>query len=250
MSSRVRASYLAAYAGVSAAIYYIFLWLPGLPAVGLPELRIELGASIAPILGIVLGPYVGFAAVLVGNIVKSLTPPSPYGMPFILAAPLSALGAGLLVERRWKEPAAIMLLMLIASMFTPPFNPITEYWYVYMFAFFDKIATLLIIPLAVMLLKKGSKYLYASLYLVFLIGRELDKAFGCFVFSLPIVYSGVFGISELSVVRMLFMINPAFYVVGYFIEAAIAFAIAIPLVKALSKAPGLMETLHLKYLKT
>ncbi len=250
MSSRVRASYLAAYAGVSAAIYYILLWLPGIPVIGLPELRIDIGASIAPVLGIVLGPYLGFAAVLVGNIVKSLTPPSLYAMPFIPAAPLSALGAGLMVEKKWKEPMAIMLIMLVAAMFTPPFNPVTEYWYVYTLAFFDKVAALLLTPLAVMLLKKGSKYLYAALYLVFLIGRELDKAFGCFVFSLPIVYSGVFGIKKVSVVRALFMVSPAFYVILYLIEATIAFAIAIPLVKALSKVPGLIETLHLKHLKT
>ncbi len=249
-SRKVSPSYIAGFAGIGAAIYYIFLFLPAVPVIGLPQIKMDLGASLAPLLGLILGPYIGAAAVLVGNIIKTLTPPNPYGVPFIPCAPLSALAAGMLATKRWKIAIGIMLAILISSMFTPPFYPVTEYWYVYMAAYFDKIIAAILIPVTIRMLNSRKGVQYIALYLIFFIAREFDKALGCFIFSLPPVYSGVFGITKITVVRGLFTVSPLFYVVQYMFEAIIGFAIAIPAIKALLRAPGISEMLFVKNLKS
>ncbi|MCS7111996.1 MAG: hypothetical protein RMI45_00895 [Ignisphaera sp.] len=249
-SRKVSPSYIVGFAGIGAAIYYIFLFLPGVPVIGLPQIRMEIGASLAPLLGLILGPYTGSIAVLVGNVIKTLTPPNPYGAPFILCAPLSALGAGMLAVKRWRAAVLILITILVASMFTPPFYPVTEHWYVYTLAFFDKIIAVVLIPVAIKMLGSGrSTMQYLALYLIIFIAREFDKAFGNFVFSLPPVYSGLFGLTDVAVVRGLFTISPLFYVAQYILEAVVGFAVAIPTIKALLRASSISEMLFVRNLR-
>lgn len=54
-----RASITVSLVAVFAALYIVLSILPGIPVVGLGELKIELEASIASVFGIVLGPYLG-----------------------------------------------------------------------------------------------------------------------------------------------------------------------------------------------
>jgi hypothetical protein len=247
--------YLVAFAGIGAALYYLLLWLPGIPVIGLPTLKMEIGASLAPLLGIILGPYTGALAVLIGNIAKSLYPPNLLGMLMIPCAPLSAFATAMLIRRNRWIPALILTVILIVSLFLPPFYPLTDYdpklgvyaWQVYLLAFFDKIAALLLIPIALDLVTMPrSKYI--GLYMLMFIGREVDKALGCMIFALPPVYSGLFGLS-LRKTRSLFIVSPLFYFIEYLFEALIAMLIAIPVIKALLKVPGLSEILHVKVVR-
>jgi len=246
---RPRIAYMTAYTAIGIAIYYMLLFLPGVPVIGAPQIKMEIGAALSPVFGVLLGPLSGFLAVLIGNVLKFLTTPNLYSLPFIPAAPLSALVAGLLTERKWGISAVIMIAMLITAMFTPPFSPVVEYWYVYLVAFYDKIAALILIPVALWLLRKEKKaQLYTALYLLMFISREFDKAFGCTVFAFPQVYQGVFGIAKVSTVRKLYLVSPLFYLVEYIIEGLVAFAVALPLIEAISRTPGLAENLHVKHL--
>jgi hypothetical protein len=241
--------YTVAYAAIGAAIYYMLLFLPGVPVVGAPEIKMEIGATLSPVLGILLGPVAGFVAVLTGNVLKFLATPSIYSLPFIPAAPLSALAAGLLTEKRWSASVVIMIAMLVTALFAPPFNPVSEHWYVYLVAFYDKIAALVLIPVTVWLLRReGKAHYYVALYLLMFVSREFDKAFGCTVFAFPQVYQGVFGIAKVSTVRKLYLVSPLFYLAEYIIEGLVAFAVAIPLIEAVSRVPGLAENLHVKHL--
>ncbi len=248
-TQKPRTVYVVAYAAIGAAIYYMLLFLPGIPIIGTPG-KIEIGAAFSPILGVLLGPIPGFGAVLVGNTLKYLTTPSIYSLPFIPAAPLSALAAGFLTEKKWKIPVVVMIAMLIIAMFTPPFNPVTDYWYVYLVAFYDKIAALILIPVIMWLLRKKIKtpYYYIALYMLMFASREFDKAFGCTIFAIPQVYEGVFGITEISVVRKLYLIAPLYYLINYIIEGLVAFIIAFTLIEAISRVPGLAENLHIRHL--
>ena len=186
---RPRTVYTVAYAAIGAAIYYMLLFLPGVPVVGAPEIKMEIGATLSPVLGVLLGPVAGFVAVLTGNALKFLTTPSIYSLPFIPAAPLSALAAGLLTEKKWSASVVIMIAMLVTALFAPPFNPVSEYWYVYLVAFYDKIAALVLIPVTCWLLRReGKAHYYVALYLLMFVSREFDKAFGCTVFAFPQVY--------------------------------------------------------------
>lgn len=255
---RVAPGYIAAFAGVGAAIYYLLLWLPGVPIIGLPGAKMEIGASLAPLLGVILGPYIGFLSVLIGNVAKFLTTPSPYSLPFIPCAPLSAFAIAMLITRRWKIPMLILAITLIASLFTPPFYPLTEFdtklgmhvWQVYLLAYFDKIVALALIPIALDLVQSiSTSRKYIGFYMLMFIGREFDKALGCFIFSLPAVYGGIFGIKKLSTVRALYTASPLYYLITYLIEALVVFIIAIPVIKALLKVPGVSEVLYVKNVK-
>lgn len=246
---RPRMVYVVAYTAIGAAIYYMLLFLPGVPIIGTGG-KMEIGASLSPVLGILLGPLPGFSAVLIGNVLKFLTTPSIYSLPFIPAAPLSALTAGFLTEKKWRIPVVIMIIMLIIAMFTPPFNPVVDYWYVYLVAFYDKIAALILIPVTIWLLRRKIKspYYFTALYILMFTSREFDKAFGCVIFAFPQVYQGIFGITKISVVRNLYLISPLYYLIIYIVESLVAFIIAFTLIEAISRVPGLAENLHIRHL--
>jgi len=245
-SNNVSASRRAALMGVMAAVYYVFLWLPGIPAIGIPEVKIDLGASFAPILGLLLGPYLGFLAALLGDIVKVSAPPSIHGLPFILCPPASAFAAGYITRSRWKEPLALLSVLLIAASFTPVFFPITEQGYIYLLGFFDKIIALLLIPVATFLSKSNKKaYFHAALFIAMFIGNETDATLGNLMFSLPVVYNSIFGIPNVEAVRGLFAVSPLVYPAIRLIQAAIGYAIAVPLLKVITRVKTLKEFIYL-----
>ena len=243
------ASRVVALIGMMAAIYYVLLWLPGIPCIGIPQIKMQVGASFAPVMGLLLGPFMGAAAAFVGDVLKTLVPPQVYGLPFIFSPVVSALSAGYVVRRKWKIPFALLLGILVASMFTPVFYPLTEQWKVYILAFFDKIVALALIPVTVSLLKRrGKARFHLLLFLAMFIGIATDKALGCLVFSLPPVYKGLFGVPSAEVARGLFMVSPFIYPVEYVLEALLAYVIALPLLKIMTKVGFLREFLKLEEL--
>ncbi len=246
---KLSSSLIAAYTGIMAAVYYAFLWLPGIPVVGLPQVKIDLGASFAPILGVILGPYLGFLAALVSDIVKVVTPPNIYGLPFILCPPVSAFSASFIVRGRVREPLLLLLAILMMAMFTPVFYPVTIYGNVYILAYFDKIAALILIPVAAYLARKGRASFHIALFLAMFIGNQTDSALGCTVFALPQVYQGIFGIGDVEVVRGLFTVSPLVYPAIRLIQAFIGYIIAMPLIRVLTRITTLSEFLYIKLLK-
>jgi len=243
-------SRIAALVGVMAAVYYVFLWLPNIPAVGVPEVKIDIGASFAPILGLLLGPYLGFAAALLGDILKFMSTPSPFSLPFLLCPPVSALSAGYLSRGRWKEPLVLLAVLLLAAMFTPVFFPIHENLTVYVLTFFDKITALLLIPVVSLLSRReGKPYIHAALLVTMFIGNEIDATLGNFVFSFPQVYSGIFGAPDVETVRGWFTLSPLLYPTIRVLQAVLGYVIAVPLLKILSRVKTLGEFLPIKDVK-
>jgi riboflavin transporter FmnP len=70
-----RIAYMTAYTAIGIAIYYMLLFLPGVPVIGVPQIKMEIGAAPSPVFGVLLGPLSGFLAVLIGNVLKFLTTP-------------------------------------------------------------------------------------------------------------------------------------------------------------------------------
>ena len=242
-------SLIAAYTGVMAAVYYAFLWLPGIPVVGLPQVKIDLGASFAPILGVILGPYLGFLAAFISDIIKVVTPPNIYALPFVLCPPVSAFSASFIVRGKMKEPFILLAAILIAAMFTPVFFPVTAHGLVYFLAYFDKMAALALIPVAVYLARMGKTSFHIALFLAMFIGNQTDSALGCTIFALPQVYQGIFGVPSVEVARGLFMASPFVYPVIRLIQAFIGYIIALPLIRVLLRITSLSEFLYIKSLK-
>jgi hypothetical protein len=80
-----------------------------------------------PIEGIVLGPWAGFSAALIGSITARMIKPVDVWMFGIVAEPMGVLACGLLVKRRWKPVIAIYAFMLTAY-FVHPFGRWLPLW--------------------------------------------------------------------------------------------------------------------------
>jgi hypothetical protein len=226
---------------VFAALYYaLSLVSPYVPAIGLPLIKISLEAFIASVFGILLGAELGAFTAFIGAFVAWVLPPgnaSVYGLPFLLSPPINALTVGLIYSKRWKEAAGALALLIGMFWFTLPCTPLSQYAYVGLAATWDKIiAWALIVPTALLLRKPSSKALPLTFFLLAFIGNQADNMWGNLAFAFPVVYNGIFGISNVEVVRDLFLVSPFIYPVIRIIQAVLAAVVAVPLVKALKSA--------------
>jgi uncharacterized membrane protein len=110
---------------VFAALIALVTRLPGIPiSLGIQTGNIELSVPLYPLAGILLGPWIGAVAVLIGNFVAWIIPSSTvFGFLLIPAGAFAALAAGFLVRRtrlvNWKT-ATVLLAALIALWYVTP----------------------------------------------------------------------------------------------------------------------------------
>ena len=195
MGIKITTKQIALMALFAALFYALSLIAPiqiPVPAVGTME--ISFAALIATIFGLVLGPYLGAAAALLGSSVAwALTGMSPYGLPFILAPMFNALISGFIFYRKWKWGFIGFAVMVVVFLFTPPVTPLTENWYIAIAVLFDKVFTLaLIVPVAVFGKKISIAHGAAFFFLLGFIGNQADNMWGSLAFSVPTVYDGIF----------------------------------------------------------
>jgi len=88
-----------AFVGVFAALSVVVIRvIPGFPIIGLSESQIKFDAAIAPIYGLILGPYLGCLAAFIGGIVLAN---SWFSVLTSFAPAVSALVAGLLTQKNY-----------------------------------------------------------------------------------------------------------------------------------------------------
>jgi uncharacterized membrane protein len=110
-------AFLAIFSSLSVII---IKFVPGIPIVGVPDSEIKFDAAIAPVYGMVIGPYLGFLAALIGGL---LTSGSPFTFLTSFAPAVSAMIAGFLTSEKMTErlkipgwiPAVAILGALIAG---------------------------------------------------------------------------------------------------------------------------------------
>jgi len=232
-----------ALVAIFAALFYVLsLIAPIRIPTGVGDLEIGFAALIAAVIGIVLGPYLGATSAFLGALVAWVLPPSggsPLGLPFLLSPPLNALVTGLIFYKKWKWGFAVFGVLIIAFLFTPPVQPLTENYGIAVAVLFDKIiALLLILPVA--LFAKQLSVAKASIFyfLLFFIGNQADNMWGSLAFATPMVYNGIFGF-DIAFVRTAFLASPFLYPAVRLIQAAIGMIIAVPLMQALKGTPWL-----------
>ena len=87
-----------AFVGVFAALSVVVIRvIPGFPIIGLSDSQIKFDAAIAPIYGMILGPYLGFLAAFIGGIVLAN---SWFSVLTSFAPAVSALVAGFLTQKK------------------------------------------------------------------------------------------------------------------------------------------------------
>jgi hypothetical protein len=233
-----------ALVAVFASLYYVLsLVSPYVPAVGLPLLQIKLEALMASVFGLVLGPYLGGAAALLGALLAWALPPTalnPYSTPFLLSPPLNAVVVGLVFYRKPKWASALFGTLIIAFLFLPPSQPLTQYYYVSAAVLWDKIiALLLILPIVLIgpkLAQAKSSTLHVKMFAFYLllcfVGNQADNMWGSDIFAVPSVYT-MFGLPDASAVRVLFILSPFVYPAIRLLQAIVAAVIAVPIMNAI-----------------
>ncbi|HXX87317.1 MAG TPA: hypothetical protein VEH86_02590 [Candidatus Acidoferrum sp.] len=102
-----------AFIGVFAA-FHVTLYL-----ISPPVLWRNWAIYLAPIEGIILGPWAGFSAALIGSTIGRIVIPTPFWMFGIVSEPLSVLAAGFLVRKSWRPVVAIYAAMFVGYFATP-----------------------------------------------------------------------------------------------------------------------------------
>lgn len=107
-----------AFLAVFSALSVIIIeFIPGIPIVGVPGSEIKFDAAIAPVYGMVVGPYFGFLAALMGGL---LTSGSPFTFLTSFAPAVSAMIAGFLtsnnVTERVKIPAWVAAAAILGAL--------------------------------------------------------------------------------------------------------------------------------------
>jgi hypothetical protein len=246
-----------ALAAIFAALYYVLsLFTVNVLAPGVSAVQISIAALIATVFGIILGPYLGASAALLGAFVAWTLPPSgmsPMGLPFLLSPPLNALVSGSIYYKKWPIGFGAFAALIIAFMFTEPVQPLTQNWHIAVAVLFDKIpALLLIIPLVVFTkwFAASEKGMYAFFFILGFIGNQVDNMWGTLIFSTQPVYNGIFGL-PLFDVRAGFLVSPFFYPALRLGQAAVVMFIAVALMRTLKGTPWLWkkESIFSKYEK-
>lgn len=87
--------------------------IPGIPIIGVPDASIKFDAALAPIYGLVAGPYLGFLAALIAGLV---TAGSPFSVLTSFAPAVSALVAGLLTQKNYRNSESKLKGWMVAAL--------------------------------------------------------------------------------------------------------------------------------------
>ncbi len=244
-----------ALTSIFAGLYYLFSFLPGIPVPGLADLKIQVGATMATVFGYVLGPFLGAVSTFSGVFLSWLLPPGRMAFSDLLFIPspvLNAIVSGLLFQRRWKVAAAVLGILTAAFWFTPPVQPVTDFWNIGIAVTFDKIIALFLIGLVIIIDKRIQKVEVHQekttksrprlrlevlrLFIMAFIGNESDNMWGSLIFAVPFVYQNIYQIQDVETIRFLFLLSPFAYPVIRFIQAIIATLVSVPLMRILRTA--------------
>jgi hypothetical protein len=148
---------------------------------------------LSPIEGMVLGPWAGFMAALIGSTVGRVVLPSPLWMFGIIAEPLSVMSAGFLTRGRW-QPVIALYAAMLAAYFISPLGQSLPLW-----PMLDTIiAVCLVYPagrLSENLFSENVKLLPVSLVMVSFTTVAADGLTRVFLFIPAGLYSSVLGLS-------------------------------------------------------
>lgn len=124
MSSLSKKTKIIASIAIFSALYSVLRILPTVPMIGAQGASFSVSDVIAPIYGILLGPYVGGAAVIVGTFLgNAMGKPIVFlGLDF-LPALVNTVALGFLVRRKW-WPAVVLYAVLLAGFLLNPLTTI------------------------------------------------------------------------------------------------------------------------------
>lgn len=101
------------------ALYAVLRIIPTVPMIGAPGASFSLSDIVAPLYGLILGPYIGGLSVIIGSLIAFFgKPPVFMGLDF-LPATVAAVSLGLLIKRKWIPIIALNLVLLVVFLLHP-----------------------------------------------------------------------------------------------------------------------------------
>lgn len=187
-----------------------------------------------PIEGIILGPWAGFLAALIGSVIARAIKPTDFWMFGIIAEPIGVLAAGFLSKGGWKPALAIYAIMLSAY-FAHPLGRMLPLWTILDIL----LALALIYPTARMgrrVLEENPKHSTLPLISISFVSTVTDSLTRVFLF-IPVGLFSLFGLT-IEAVCYIFIAGA----IDSYIEDALVIIVSLiagtPLLMAVKKIPG------------
>jgi hypothetical protein len=184
-----------------------------------------------PIEGIVLGPYVGFLAVLLGSSISRMVAFDSQWMFGIIAEPVSVLIVGLLSRNVWKPVLAAYAAMLLAY-FAHPFGRVLPLWTI-----MDVLASLILVYPAARfsnrLFNSNVKSKAKALLLISFVGIATDSLIRIFLL-IPCGLSSLF-LPSFEEVSAVFTGGAIASYIEDLLFVVFSFLVGVPLLVSLSK---------------
>jgi len=190
-----------------------------------------------PIEGIVLGPWVGLSAALIGSVTARVVRPTDVWTFGVIAEPLGVMACGLLAKGRWRLTATIYVLML-AAYFLHPLGRSLPLW-----AVLDiLLAMLLILPAAKLsksLLQENVKNLSLALILISFVGIATDSLVRVFLL-IPMGFYTFFSWTP-EAVNLIFITGAVDSYIEDVLVVIVSYLVGVPILLALRKYPLLLS---------
>jgi len=188
-----------------------------------------------PLEGLILGPWAGFLAALLGSLVARAIKPTDLWMFGVIAEPMGVLACGLIIKNRWK-PVVLIYAVMLGAYFAHPLGRQLPLWTI-----LDILAaSVLIYPVTEIsknLFDKNVERLPFIIPLVAFIGTVTDSLTRVFL----LIHTGLYIILgwPLEVVRVAFIMGAADSYIEDILVIIVMFIVGTPIVAALRKIPGM-----------
>jgi len=184
---------------------------------------------------VILGPWAGFLAALLGSLVARAIKPTNLWIFGVIAEPTGVLACGLIAKRRWK-PLILMYAIMLGAYFIHPLGRQLPLWTI-----LDILASFaLIYPVTEIsknFLNEDLKRLPFIISLVAFIGTVTDSLTRVFL----LIPAGLYIVLgwPAEVVRIAFIAGAADSYIEDILVIIVMFIIGAPIIAALRKIPGM-----------
>jgi len=216
------------------ASYVVLYILPVFPIIGLPGAAIPAAAIMAPVTGMLIGPFLGATSAILGGLISFFI--GRFSIVSIFATGIASLYSGLLYAGKRKICIYLYILLLIAFGAYPYIGP---FWLYPQLTWFQVIVLLILLtPLSSRAIEEartltGYRKDFPHLFTIFLISTMAGQIAGSLAFE--IIFWPAF-IGGVEAWRGIWNAVAWIYPIERIIISLLATIISIPLFKALKSA--------------
>jgi hypothetical protein len=110
------------------ALYTVLRIIPTMPMIGSSGNWFSVSDVIAPIYGIILGPYIGGLSVIIGTfLAMAMGRPVIFMFLDFLPATVAAVSAGLLIKRKWMYTIGLNVALIVVFLIHPNTSVFVDY---------------------------------------------------------------------------------------------------------------------------